>query len=259
MNDFGLLKVMAIVVVCVFLSGFIKHLFQFCYWKLRDIVSFIRHPKRKLHLYGIWLYCGLYGGGKTMALTEYLSRMRKRYGDRIYISTNYGFKGEDFPLNDWKELLTEYDRPVIFGYDEIQNEFNSRNYKNFPYELVRLLTQNRKGHGKQIVGTAQRYCRVDKVIRELCTHVVECHTLLGRWTFLKRYDAEDYEEMLHQVDVMKKHKVPCRRSSFIQTDKLRNDYDSFQMLESAKMKEYVTASEKLGLENAQKMTDLEIN
>lgn len=71
---------------------------------------------------------------------------------------------------------------------------------------MRLLTQNRKGHGKQIVGTAQRFIRVDKVIRELCTHVVECHTLLGRWTFQKRYDAEDYEEMLHQVDVVKNTK-----------------------------------------------------
>ena len=245
MNDWDVLKLALFITVMYFFRGFILHLFSFLKWKIIDLNRFLKNPHKDLHLYGIWLYCGLYGGGKTMALTEYLTRMRARYGNKIYISTNYGFKGEDFPLNDWKELLTEYDRPVIFGYDEIQNEFNSRDYKNFPYELVRLLTQNRKGHGKQIIGTAQRYARVDKVIRELCTHVVECHTLGGRWTFLKKYDAEDYEEMLHQVDVMKKHKVPCRRSSFVQTDKLRDAYDSFQMLESAKTKEYVTADEKL--------------
>lgn len=256
MSDWNTLKIMFFITVIYFLRGFLIHFFQFFYWKFVDIIRFFKNPKRSLHLYGIWLYCGLYGGGKTMALSEYLSRMRSRYGDRIYISTNYGFKGEDFPLLSWKELLTEYDRPVIFGYDEIQNEFNSRDYKNFPYELVRLLTQNRKGHGKQIVGTAQRFCRVDKVIRELCTHVIECHTLLGRWTFLKKYDAEDYEEMLHQVDVVKKHKVPCRRMSFVQSDKLRDSYDSFQMLESAKTKEYISASEKIGLENAQKTEEL---
>lgn len=256
MNSFNTLKAMFIFMILFFTRGFIKHLIQFIYWKIKDIINFIKHPKRKLHLYGIWLYCGLYGGGKTMALSHYLSKMRKRYGNKIYISTNYGFKEEDFPLLSWKELLTEYDRPVIFGYDEIQNEFNSHDYKNFPYELVRLLTQNRKGNGKQIVGTAQRFIRVDKVIRELCTHVVECHTLLGRWTFLKKYDAEDYDEMLHQVDVVKKHKVPSRRSSFVQNDKLRDSYDSFQMLESAKTKEYISASEKLGLINAQKIEDL---
>lgn len=242
-----MIKLLITIFVLYMFRGFLVKLVRFFYWKLVDFFRFLKNPKRKLHLYGIWLYCGLYGGGKTMALSEYLTRMRKRYGDRIYISTNYGFKDEDFPLLSWQELLTAYDRPVIFGYDEIQNEFNSRDYKNFPYELVRLLTQNRKGNGKQIIGTAQRYGRVDKVIRELCTHVVECHTLFGRWTFLKKYDAEDYEEMLHQVDVMKKHKVPCRRSSFIQTDALRDCYDSFQMLETAKTKEYVSAQEKLGM------------
>lgn len=153
MDNWNILKFAFILFLAYFMRGFVLHVFQFFYWKIKDIVGFLKNPRKTLHLYGIWLYCGLYGGGKTMALTQYLTRMRQRYGDKIYISTNYGFKGEDFPLENWKELLTEYDRPVIFGYDEIQNEFNSRDYKNFPYELVRLLTQNRKGHGKQIVGT----------------------------------------------------------------------------------------------------------
>lgn len=80
-----------------------------------------------------------------MALTEYLTRMRKKYGDKIYICTNYGFRDEDFKLTHWRDLLSDYDKPVIFGYDEIQNEFNSRDYQNFPFELVTMLTQNRKG------------------------------------------------------------------------------------------------------------------
>lgn len=222
-------------------------------WWVLDIVHFFTRP-RKLHIYGIWLYCGLYGQGKTMALTEYLVRMRKKYGSRIYISTNYGFKGEDFPLENWRDLLTEYDRPVIFGYDEIQNEFNSRDYKNFPYELVKLLTQNRKGHGKQIVGTAQRYGRVDKTIRELCTHVIECkRSYLGRVTKLKKYDVEDYEQFLNEVDVMRKRKIPFRRYKFIQTDKLREAYDSFKMLDTAKTKEYVTMAEKISIQLAEKL------
>lgn len=212
---------------------------------LKDLINNIIHP-RKLHLYGIWMYCGLYGQGKTMALTEYLSRMRKKYGDKIYISTNYGFIDEDFPLDSWRDLLTEYDKPVIFGYDEIQNEFNSRDYKNFPYELVKLLTQNRKGNGKQIVGTAQRFGRVDKTIRELCTHVLECKTTwFGRVTKTRCYDVDDYEMFLSEVDIAKKRKIPFKRYKFIQTDKLRNAYDSFKMLETAKTKEYVSMDEKL--------------
>lgn len=210
----------------------------------KDLFRFFKEP-RKVHLYGIWMFCGLYGQGKTMGLTEYLYRMRKKYGDKIYISTNYGFKYEDFPLKDWHDLLPEYDKPVIFGYDEIQNEFNSRDYKNFPYELVKLLTQNRKGNGKQIVGTAQRFYRVDKTIRELCTHVIECKkAYFGRVTKTKKYDVEDYEQFLNEVDVMRKRKIPCSRYLFVQTDLLRDAYDSFQMLDSAKNKEYISAEEK---------------
>ena len=240
------MKYLGYVILFFFFKDFLFHVVQFFFWKVVDYIRQIKNPE-ELHLYGIWLYCGLYGQGKTMALTEYLTRMRKKYGDKILISTNYGFSGEDFPLLSWQELLTEYDRPIIFGYDEIQNEFNSRDYKNFPYELVRLLTQNRKGHGKQIVGTAQRFCRVDKVIRELCTHVIECHTFCGRWTFLKKYLIENYEEMIAQNNVGRASKVPKTRYSFVQSDKLRNSYDSFQMLDSAKTKEYVSADEKLAL------------
>lgn len=223
-------------------------IFTFMKWKFIDLYRLFKAKKEgneKVHLFGIWLFCGLYGQGKTMALSEYLTRMRKKYGDKIYICTNYGFKDEDFPLESWKDLLPERDKPIIFGYDEIQNEFNSRDYKNFPASLVTLLTQNRKGNGKQIVGTAQRYGRVDKVIRELCTHVVECRTLFGRYTSTRRYDVEDYEMLLAQTDVNRKIKIRKRKYSFVQTDALRDSYDSFQMLDSARGKEYVPQLQKI--------------
>lgn len=248
------MKLLITLIFIFVFRDFIFNFFIFLKWKVVDVVRFVKKGrKKKLHLYGIWLYCGLYGQGKTMALSEYLTRMRKRYKDKIYICTNYGFKEEDFSLENWKTLLREYDKPIIFGYDEIQNEFNSRDYKNFPYELVKLLTQNRKGNGKQIVGTAQRFCRVDKVIRELCSHVIECKTLLGRWTFTKKYDIEDYEQYLVQTDPMKKRKILKHKYSFVQTDKLRDCYDSFQMLQSAKTKEYMSIYEKNGVFTADEL------
>lgn len=240
-------KLFIALVVIYILQNTLINIIQFTYWKAID---FTRRKDKKLHLYGIWLFCGLYGQGKTVSLTEYLMRMKKKYGDRIYICTNYGFKGEDFPLTDWHQLLKEYDKPIIFGYDEIQNEFSSRDYKNFPTQLVTMLTQNRKGNGKQIVGTAQRFGRVDKIIRELTSHVVECKTYFGRWTTTKRYDVEDYEEYLACTDIRKKRRIPKHRYTFIQTDKMRDAYDSFKMLESAKQKEYMSFYEKNGYDKA---------
>lgn len=230
-------KLLLVLIVIFIMQETLLNIVQFVYWKIVDITRF---KDKKLHLYGIWLFCGLYGQGKTMALSEYLSRMRKKYGNKIYICTNYGFDCEDFPLTSWKVLLKEYDKPIIFGYDEIQNEFSSRDYKNFPVQLITMLTQNRKGFGKQVVGTAQRFGRVDKILRELASHVVECRTYFGRWTTTKRYDVEDYEEYLACVDVKKKRKITKKRYAFVQTDRLRNCYDSFKMLDSARNKEYMS-------------------
>ena len=252
MNHF-VLFVLFVIVCFLILTGYFYNLIEFLCWKCFDLYNFIRarikKEPRKLHLYGIWLICGLYGQGKTMALSEYLTRMRRKYKNNIVIMTNYGFKDEDYPIETWEDLLTEFDKPVIYGYDEIQNEFNSRDYKNFPYELVRLLTQNRKGSGKQIIGTAQRFVRVDKVIRELCSHVVECKTFFGRWTTTRKFDIVDYEERLNVTTVAQKRKIKGSKYVFIQSNKLRDSYDSFQMLQSAKGKEYISAYEKYGINN----------
>lgn len=222
---------------------FFKLMSQLIYWKFKDINDAIKN-KPKLHLYGIWLFVGLYGQGKTMALTEYLDRMRALYGDAVIIITNYFYKGQDEHLAHWDQLLKVYDKPVIFAYDEIQNDFNSRDYESFPVELLTMLTQNRKGHGKQIIGTAQRFTRVDKVFRELCQQVVTCNTIFGRLTSTKYYDWEDYETLINTPQINKKINIkPKMTYRFVQTDKLRDQYDSFQTLASATAKTYSKRTE----------------
>lgn len=86
----------------------------------------------QLRLYGIYGFFGLPGRGKTMAMCKYLQDMRKKYGKDIYIMTNFFYKDQDFPFTTWKDLLKDYDKPLIVAWDEIQNEFNSRDFQNFP-------------------------------------------------------------------------------------------------------------------------------
>lgn len=195
-------------------------------------------------MYGIYGFFGLPGYGKTMAMSKELLDLRSRYGNDIYIFTNYGFSQEDRPFKDWRMLLDEYDKPCVFAWDEVQNEFNSRAYANFPIELLTLLTQNRKGHGKRIYYTAQRYARVDKVFRELSFLVGDCRTLFGRYTRVRFFDTEDYEMLQSTPDVNKRMKIkPRKKMSFIQTDFIRDCYNSYQMLETAKSKEYMSRAE----------------
>ena len=220
-------------------------LLRFLYWKGIDLKRAIMNKNdKKPHLYGIYGYFGLPGYGKTMAMSWELLELRKKYKDQIYIFTNYGFKEEDKPFTDLRMLLDTYDKPAIFAWDEVQNEFNSRDFKNFPVELLTLLTQNRKGNGKRIYYTAQRYNRVDKVFRELSFRVGDCKTLFGRYTRVKWYDTEDYEQLQQSYRVEDKMKMRCyKKDKFIQTDEIRNSYDSYQMLESAKKKEYISQQE----------------
>lgn len=216
---------------------------QFLAWKFYDLYKelkriYKKQPK-KLHFYGIYGYFGLPGKGKTMALSYQLDKYRQRYGDKIYITTNYHYAKQDFPFTTWKQLLESYDKPLIVAWDEVQNEFTSRDFKNFPVELLTILTQNRKGNGIQLLYTAQRWERVDKIFRELTHYAIQCNTIFGRLTTLKYYYWEDYVQLQSTPAVQLKMKIrPTKKIKFVQTDKLRNSYDSYKMLESAKSKEY---------------------
>lgn len=215
------------------------------YWKFKDIKTSLKNKnEKKIHLYGIYGFFGLPGHGKTISMTYELMNLRRKYGNDIYIFTNYGFLEEDKPFDNWRMLLDTYDKPCIFAWDEVQNEFNSRDFKNFPIELLTLLTQNRKGNGKRIYYTAQRYNRVDKVFRELSFLVGDCRTIFGRYTRVRWFDTEDYEMLQSTPNVNLRMKIkPRKTSKFIQTDFIRNNYDSYQMLESAKNKQYMDRKE----------------
>lgn len=223
-------------------------LIKFLYWKFVDLFRELKRIKnkeeKKMHLYGIYGFFGLPGKGKTMALSWQLDSYRKKYGDKIYIMTNYSYIDQDFEFKTWKDLLIEYDKPLICAWDEVQNEFTSRNFKDFPVELLTLLTQNRKGNGKQILYTAQRWERVDKIFRELTHYAVQCNTLFGRLTTLKYFYWEDYVQLQSTAQVEFKMKIRAtRKKKFVQTDDLRNSYDSYKMLETAKSKEYLDRNE----------------
>lgn len=197
-----------------------------------------------VHLYGIYGFFGLPGKGKTMAMTKRLRDLRKQYGEQIYIMTNFCYDDEDFAFTSWKDLLKPYDKPLVCAWDEVQNEFNSRDFKTFPIALLTLLTQVRKKNGIQILYTAQRWHFVDKNFRSLSFGCYECSTIFGCFTMTRLYDPVDYDNLCSNSDYDKRRRIhPIKTDSFIQTDDLRNCYDSYKMLETAKSKEYMDREE----------------
>lgn len=199
---------------------------------------------RGVHLYGIYGYFGLPGRGKTMAMCNELKRLRKLHGDNIYIMTNFCYTDEDFAFTSWKDLIKEYDKPLVCAWDEVQNEFNSRDFKTFPISLLTLLTQVRKKNGIQILYTSQRWHFVDKNFRSLSFGCYECSTICGCFTVTRMYDPVDYDNLCSTSEYDKRRKIhPIKTDSFLQTEELRNCYDSYKMLESAKNKDYMDRQE----------------
>lgn len=58
------------------------------------------------------------------------------------------------------------------------------------------------------------------------------------------FDPVDYDNLCSNSDYEKRRRIkPIKVDSFIQTDELRNCYDSYKMLESAKSKDYMDREE----------------
>lgn len=209
--------------------GFFYKLSIFWAWKAKDIYDGIKNGK-VFDEFGVTMYCGRQGAGKTMAMTEYLERMRELYPEAIIV-TNYGYSNQDKEFTDWNDFfeIRNAEKGVIFAIDEIQNEFSSSAWNKFPETLLQVITQQRKQRIK-IVCTSQIFTRVAKQLREQCNDVVDCVTVAGRWTFTTCLDAIDYNNTIDSPTGKKKIRRLYRKN-FLQDDYIRGLYGSYEVIE----------------------------
>lgn len=205
---------------------------DFLRWLAIDIYRAIKYGKQ-FNEYGLTMYVGRQGSGKTIGMVRYLEDIRIKYPKAIII-TNFGYINEHYQMNDWHDLL-EYRNGtdgVIFAIDEIQNEFSSTAWQNFPEFILSEITQQRKQRIK-IIASSQVFTRVVKALREQCYEVVECKTIFGRWTFLKCFDADEYNTTIERPE--KRMKLFRKwRKSFVQNDSFRELYNSYDKIEKLK-------------------------
>lgn len=205
-------------------------------WKIIDFKRDIEDKKKgiiKFKAFGLWMFTGRQGSGKTIGMVEQLEIMRKKY-PKALICTNFDYKYADLKMNSLNDLLTirNGEDGVIFAIDELQNEFSSSTSKNFPERILSTITQQRKQR-ICILTTSQVFTRVAKPLREQCYFVIDCRTFLGRYTRLRCYDADDYNSIIDKRDFidakMKLHKL--WKHSFVQTDELRELYDTYAVVQ----------------------------
>ncbi len=175
---------------------------------------------------GLIIFEGRQGSGKTMSMVEFITRMREEY-PLSKCTTNFGYVDQDKELKDWR-MLMDYKNDiqgVIVGMDELQNWFSSNDSKNFPPEMLSVITQNRKNR-RIILGTSQNFYLLAKAIRSQATEVRRCTTLLGCLTIVRR--AEPILDSEGNVQEWKNRGMYF----FVHNKKLRESYDTYKVIEN---------------------------
>jgi ATP-dependent Clp protease ATP-binding subunit ClpX len=194
--------------------------------------------------YGFTIFCGRQGAGKTISMINYLNRMKEEHPNCIIV-TNFWYSQADHQMKDWRDLMEirNGDDGVIFAIDEIHSEYSSAAWKDFPESLLSEISQQRKQKVK-IVATAQVFSRIAKPIREQAFSVIQCATYFNRLTRTVEYDANDYSICVHNLFKLKEKCKSLRKLTFVQTDKLRSCYDTYEKIERMQKVEFLVRSER---------------
>lgn len=214
---------------------------KFGYWKAIDIYRYYKNKEWTIFEgFGLHIFIGLFGKGKTISMVETAYNIAKRY-PQVKIYSNIKLMG--FPEHTEIIRLINYHQIIespgdsLFLIDEISTLFQSRNWSNFPMPLLSQLLQVRKNK-KMILATAQRFAHVDKLIRDVTYSVIDCDCRSKRWNFCSWYIAEDWEAKNPMVIPQ-----PYDVTSFVQSDKLRSMYDTYELIDNLKKDEFLTSEE----------------
>lgn len=251
------------------------------YYCIKDGYRYIRYKKwricQEFGKFNIYISHSskVFGSGKTLSLTEYATRIYKKYDglivynekDRkwevqhIVIISNVELKGVPY-----KKLVSTDDivncrdglskmSVVLVLIDEAGSEFNSRNFKtNISSTLLnRFLTARHYKFGMFL--TAQNFDDVDTMIRNHANYAVECRK---KWRFMIQYwiSAHDMEYCTNP-DFLKYRKV-----AWFVKDKHYDSYDTEACVEEIKRRqkngELLTDSEVMALQAQKESNSLNI-
>ena len=250
----GFIASVFIFIGCLLLPFFVVSFFSFLYYKLIKRVKaperlFIRKKKRnsfckrlffdfprrfvldlltrdpnEFQLYGFHLFVGEQGSGKTVAVAEFLGRIKRDY-PLASIATNFEYTHQDSSIESWKDLI--FNNNGIYGQadvvDEVQNWFSSNQSKDFPPEMIQEITQQRKQR-KIFIGTTQRFERMSKPLREQVNYLYYPMTLFGCLTIVRVFKPNV------DADGQIAKKKPIRIYFFVHNDEIRNSFDTYHKI-----------------------------
>lgn len=174
---------------------------------------------------GLVIFTGRQGDGKTSAMMQYAMELQDQYPKAKCLS-NTSYKYQDQALRHWKQLVSfkNAHKGVIVIMDELQNWFSSNQSRNFPPEMLAVITQNRKNR-RVILGTSQNFYLLAKAIRSQCTEIRQCKTLAGVLTIvIRREPVVDNDGEVKELKYRGMY-------FFVHSSRLRDSYDTYAVVD----------------------------
>lgn len=236
----------------------IKHFFKilfaipkFLLYYFYDLFWYIvRKGWKEFYGWGLHLYVGPFGASKTSSMVEFGYRQARAYS-QLHILTNLCLKNfpdhtEVLPLKCGKDILNAPQNTLVM-IDEIGTIFNSRDFakskESVPKILFQHLCQCRK-RKLMIIATTQRWGFMDKQLRDITATVRYCQSYFkhpfSRLCVVKVYDAYEYD-LAYTNPLLPLRLLDSR--VYIQTDKIRNLYDTAEMVDNMLQMEYISDEE----------------
>ncbi len=230
---------------------YLKKLPHFLFLELKDLIIYIINKKWLLFEgWGLHMYVGAFGAGKTCSMVEAAYRKAKRYPQLTIVTNlrlfNFPEHTRILPLRTPQDILHAPENTLVL-IDEIGTIFNSRDFasskQSVPKILFQHLCQCRKRR-LMIYATTQRWNFLDKQLRDITAtvRVTRSHfahpftRICTVWSF----DAPEYD--LAFTNPMYPLRALCGYV-YVQTDVCRNRYDTAELIENMLNAEYISDEE----------------
>lgn len=223
----------------------------FIYFVSKDLILFVLKRQWKIfNGWGLHVYVGRFGAGKTCSMVRDAYRLAKKY-KQLTILTNLKLMNfpkwtKIVPLHTAQDIINAPENTLVL-IDEIGTIFNSRDFakgkESVPKILFQHICQCRKRH-LMIYATSQRWNFVDKQLRDIVATVRKTSCAFphpfSRMATVLTYDAVDYDRAFTNPMLP----LPLMGAkAYIQTDRLRNRYDTSELVETMLTAEYVSDEE----------------
>lgn len=195
--------------------------------------------------YGIHIFAGEQGSGKTVAMVHKILQLREKY-PCCKVAANFTLDFQDNKIEDWTDILENNNgtKGQIIVLDEIQNWFNSLESKDIPIEFISEICQQRKQR-KAVIGTSQVFTRIGKPIREQCTFLYKPLTIFNCITVVRVYKPKIKDDGTLDEKNMKMRKCYF----FVHDEYLRECYDTYEKVERLSKKGFKPLSEQINNHN----------